>query len=204
MNSRDIFISLCVLFLVGGPSVGIAEEVTLADDNIPYLYESRSKIPAPDSKLAEIISVEYREARDEFTKRDLMKKIKHVLEEKFAQARATAEVVVRVNTNIGEYDFDKQAFPTGFTETTYIPFNNRYTAVFVNSEDLEFMPVPEEKARTWASVLGTNRQVTMVVKAKIVGTKEKQLDVFHDKVLTLQVTEFKLVQGMFRFGSKSM
>ena len=196
-------LSLCVTVLLA-PMV-FAEDVTLSSENVPYLYESRAKIPAPDYKLAEMVSVEYRGAQDEFTKRDLFKKIKPVLDERLAQGRATTEIVIHVNTTIGEYDFEKQAFPTGFNEGTYLPFDNSYAAVFANVQEVAFLAIPEDKARDFSGVLRQGRKGELVIKATILGVEEKSLDPWHSKALKLRVKEFKLRHGSGKeFGSKSL
>jgi hypothetical protein len=203
MNMCTQVITTSFIFLAS--AVAIAEDTTLSDANVPYLYESRAKIPAPDYKLAGYISVEYHNAQDEFTKRDLFIKIKPVLQERLTQARTTTDVILHVNTNIGEYNFEKHAFPTGFSDSTYIPFSNGYAAIFVNTKDTEFVAVPETRARDFASILRQGRQGTMVIKAKIVGTEERQVDYLHNKVLKLWATEFKLLHhNGHEFGSKTL
>lgn len=196
-------LGLCVMVLLA-PMV-FAEDITLSSENVPYLYESRAKIPAPDYKLAEMISVEYRGAQDEFTKRDLFKKIKPVLDERLAQGRATTEIVIHVNTTIGEYDFEKQAFPTGFNESTYLPFDNNYAAVFANVQEVAFLAMPEDKARNFSGVLRQGRKGELAIKATVVGVEEKKLDAWRSKVLKLHVKEFKLLHESGKeFGSKSL
>lgn len=203
---RDMFapcaLGLCVTVLFA--PIVFAEEVTLTSEHMTYLYESRAKIPAPDYKLAEMISVEYRGAQDEFTKRDLFKKIKPVLDERLAQGRTTTEVVIHVSTTIGEYDFDKQAFPTGFNESTYLPFENDYAAIFTNVQDSVYLATPEDKARNYAALLRQGRRGEIVIKASVVGVEEKKFDMFVSrKVLKLRIKEFKLIHDSGKeFGSK--
>lgn len=123
----------------------IAGGTQINDNNVFYYYESRADIRTPDTKLAEMISVDYRTARDEFTRHDLFEQIKPVLEEKLNQAKANNLVSFQITGNLGEYDFERKAFPTGFGKGSYIPFGNSYAATFENAEDLSFIDIPPSK-----------------------------------------------------------
>ena len=63
-------IPIAALLLLTDESLG--QEVRIKDETIAFLYEARAEIWTPDHKLAEILSVDYRNARDEFTRHDLM------------------------------------------------------------------------------------------------------------------------------------
>lgn len=170
-----------------------AGEVRLSNDNIPYMYESRAAIAAPDHKMAELISVEYRRAKDEFTRHDLFKQIKPVLEDKLREGKNTKTVTLRIGTEIGEYDFEKTSFPTGLTETTFVPFSNGYAATFINGNKFANMFVPVDRARGFAPLLRKSRQGVMVIVADVVGTEEINLDWRHKKALKLRIRYFQLI-----------
>ena len=82
MTIRSITrIVAALLFVVAPANAAVAAEGTrITGTNIPFLYESRADVPAPDHRLAELISTEYREARDEFTRRDLFERTKPIVE----------------------------------------------------------------------------------------------------------------------------
>lgn len=98
-----------------------AEDVILQDESIPFLYESRAEISAPEHKLAAFVSIEYRNARDEFTRHDLFQKIKPVLDKRLQTAKQTKSVKIHVKTRLGEYDFTQHAFSTGFLKLPTSP-----------------------------------------------------------------------------------
>ncbi|MFD2837846.1 hypothetical protein ACFS3C_18620 [Azotobacter vinelandii] len=60
-------------FLLSLSTGAIAGGTQINDNNVFYYYESRADIRTPDTKLAEMISVDYRTARDEFTRHDLFR-----------------------------------------------------------------------------------------------------------------------------------
>ena len=105
MKQFYIFIFLSVF-----STFSFAEDVILQDENIPFFYESRAEIPAQDQKLASYISVEYRQAKDEFTRHDLFQKIKPVLDKHLQTAKQTQVVKLRVNIRIGEYSLSYRIF----------------------------------------------------------------------------------------------
>lgn len=196
--NKCIFL-IALLFMA---TTSVAEEPQLADENIPFLYESRADIPAPDHKMASLISIEYKKAEDEFTRQDLFKVIQPVLRKRMAEAKVINSVFVRVNTTIGEYDFDKSAFPTGFSETTYIPYDNGYAATFINIKNILFLPVLLEKAKAYASLLRNSRKGIMIISADIQDAQEKELDWRHNKVLILKAKKYILQHEIGKeFGS---
>jgi len=64
---KNIFVML--LSLICAQTTYAQETERLTDDEVPFVYESRAKIPTSDDKLAGFLSAEYRNARDEFTKK---------------------------------------------------------------------------------------------------------------------------------------
>lgn len=61
-----------------------------------FPYEARAGIRALDQNLAEIVSVDYRNARDEFTRYDLVQQIAPVIERRIAEAADTNAVFMLV------------------------------------------------------------------------------------------------------------
>ncbi|WKN23094.1 DUF4852 domain-containing protein [Azotobacter vinelandii] len=184
----------------------IAGGTLINDNNVFYYYESRADIRTPDTKLAEMISVDYRTARDEFTRHDLFERIKPVLEEKLNQAKANNLVTFQITGNLGEYDFERKAFPTGFGKGSYIPFGNSYAATFENAEDLSFIDIPPEQARTFSSALQKGRRISIELEGTPVAAKEDNLDWNHTKALVIKVTKMTitLANGGTRIGEKHL
>lgn len=164
---------------------------TLSDELTPFVYESRAQIPTSDEKLAEMLSSDYRNAPDEFAKHDLMQRIQPILKTRLADAKKRNEYSIRINTQLGQYDFNSKSFPSGFSETTFIPFNgNKYGVMFDNVRAIQNIPVPLENARTLSSKLQGNRRVTAVVYCRITGTQEKKVYMLYDtKFLKASITK---------------
>ena len=158
---------------------GLAAEGTrITDNNIPFLYESRADVPAPDHKLAELISTEYRNAEDEFTRHDLFQQTKPVIDRRLREGRETGRVHVVVGGQLAEYDFDKSGFPSGFSDGTYIPFSSsanqwsRYQVRFANVDDFTFIRVPVDKARSLARELRRSRRCSFFIEGVIESASE--------------------------------
>lgn len=142
-------------------------QIRITDGNIPFLYESRADVRAPDHKLAAIVSTDYRNADDEFTRHDLFQQLKPVIENRLSQAEQDTQIFLLVGDNLGDYEFDRNAFPTGMSENTFIRFDHGYEVRFDNADQIAFIPLPPEEARSFASALRRSRAVTFRVEGKI-------------------------------------
>jgi hypothetical protein len=182
--------SLCLIFLFH--SNGIAGEIQATDQSVPFLYESRAEIQAPDHQLATILSSDYRKARDEFTKHDLFQNIKPVLEKRLNESKQTEQVYLRVGGRLEDYDFEKQAFPTGIGEGTFIPYQNGYAISFINSKDVSYLPISLEKARALSDPLRKDRRTSMVFHCTIVKAKEQKLNWNTTKNLQVKINELDI------------
>lgn len=172
---------ICSLTSLLFSTLALAEPVRLTDENAYLYYESRADIASPSHKLAEYLSQDYKNARDEFTKHDLLQKIEPVLAKKLIEAKDTKTVLLRVRGKLGDYDFNKKAFPTGFGETTFIPFSNDYAASFVNGNDIQFMEVNMEAARELSDELRKTRTATFDIVGSIVGAGEEAVNSWSSK-----------------------
>lgn len=148
----------------------------LTDETVPFVYESRAKLPASDETLAEFISVDYRNARDEFTKHELLEKIQPIIKSTLTEAKSKGEYFLRVGTKLGQYDFNKKQFPSGFSSSTFIPFENKYAVIFDNVKEIENIPLALDAAKSLSGKLQQSRAITAVVYCRIISTQEKQLN----------------------------
>ncbi len=164
-----------------------AEPIRVTDENIPFLYESRAEIQTSEEKLARIISVDYRRARDEFSKMELLQKIKPVISKKLSESKEIEEIKLLIGSRLKEYDFDKSAFPTGFGSGTYIPFKNGYAVNFENAEIIEFIKIPVSEAKNLSSMLRKTRKVGFEVKGKIISVKEEMVNYSTKKLVTVEI-----------------
>ena len=163
-RSRAAALAAAVLLAAGAP----AETTRITDDNIAFLYESRAAVAAPDHTLAEVISVDYRNAKDEFTRHDLFQRIEPVIRERLREAKAADRVQLLVANAVLDYDFERGAFPTGFSTATYFDYQvgraysdtTRYRVRFANGDELAHVPVTVEDARRFSAHLRRSRDAT--------------------------------------------
>jgi len=153
-----------------------AEEVVeVSATNIPLLYEAKAEMPTPMERIAEAISADYRTLTDEFSKHEYLEKIKPSIKRRIKEAGETQSFFVTVGTHLGEYDFDRKAFPTGFDAGSFIPFNN-YAVYFSNTEAVRYVEVPLEEAKKASSALKGSRQCTIVFTGILEKCGEKEFN----------------------------
>ncbi len=173
-------------------NIAFAEGIRIDDNNAFFLYESRADIKASEENLASFMSVEYRAARDEFTKRDLFNKIKPVLDKKMKEASAQDTVTLNVNAKLGEYNFDLNAFKTGLSENTYIEFDFGYGVIFDNAKSIKHLPVSFDSAKSLAPALGNSRSATYHLTAEILTVKEDTINYRPKKLIVLKITNMSV------------
>jgi len=190
MRFKTIRKAACLsIFLI--PIGVFADSTRISDENAPFFYEANAEIKIPDHKLAEYISSDYRNARDEFTRHDLFQQIKPIIDKRLSKAKKTKTVLLRIGGDLGDYSFDKKSFATGIGATTYIPFHNGYAVTFTNGEKIQFLPVPMNSARSLSGELRKNRSATFVVYGLVVGTKEEELGWGTKKAIKVKVTKIE-------------
>ena len=163
-------------------------QTRITDGNIPFLYESRADIRAPDHKLAALISKDYRNADDEFTRHDLLEQIKPVIESRLAQAKQTVQIYLLIGDQLKNYNFDRSAFPTDMSENTYIRFGQGYQVRFDNADQIGFIPLPPGDARSFAGDLRRSRAVTF----RVEGTISRAVEDWDRKIVYVRVEKIVL------------
>ena len=182
------------------------EHAKVTKDNVVFLYEARAELRVRDEELAAKGFSEYANARDEFSRHDILQRVKPIIEKRLAEAGATKRVYLDVSTDIGSYDFERRAFPTGVSEGTFIPFHRQtYAVTFANGADIEYVPVAMEAARTLARELQRTRRGVAKIYGEIEGASERTLNFSVKKTLGVRVTKIELLSpsGVL-VGSKTL
>ncbi len=201
------FLAVVFGLLVSVPNFGaVADEgPQITDENIPFLYESRAAVKAPEHRLASLISDDYRSAKDEFTRHDLMKQLRPVINERLAEGKKTKNVIMLVNTRLGDYDFNKGVFPTGIDGGTYLNHENGYAVRFTNADAASLLPVSIETARSLAGHLRDTRRGHLKIYGIIAGAKEEKLNWSLRKVLKVKITKIEVKhESGIPVGSKTI
>ena len=190
---------------VGYAQDPVIEALRVTDENVPFIYEAHAVLPTPEHKLAAIISTDYARAKDEFTKHDLLQEIRPLLKKRIEDARAIESVVLRVGTNIGNYDFDSGSFPTGMGESSYIPFRNGYAVAFSNGTEMTSLPVAIDKARSLSSALRGSRKAVIEIHGTVLGSEETSLSYSRSKVVNVRITKIEMsLRSGADVGSKTI
>ena len=81
--------------------------IQVSKDSVVFLYEARAELRARDEELAAKGFSEYANARDEFSRHDILQRVKPIIARRLTEAAATKLVYLEVSTNIGAYDFER-------------------------------------------------------------------------------------------------
>lgn len=176
------------------------EAVRITDGNILFFYESHADLPSPGETVAKAYSQEYREANNEFTKADLLKKLLPVVERKIAEARETEEVMLRLRWEVPAYDFTKEGFPTGLSSSDFVPFSSggqEYAVGYKGTKSFVFLPLPRATAAMFEKKLSHSRSGYLEIFGKIVSAEETSIGGYPRKVVYLKPARitFSLADG---------
>ncbi|WP_324171121.1 DUF4852 domain-containing protein [Sulfurimonas sp.] len=188
---KIVKIGLIILSLLLSLNAQTADRLT--DENIAFIYESRADLPITNENLVKTLSQEYKNARDEFTQYELMKKIKPVFKKKLTDAKANNSYFVKVGSTLGKYDFKNNTFSTGFSKDTYIPFKNGYALSFNNVEDIANIKVAFVDAKRLSKKLQRNRKITAIIYIKTSKVQVKKVHWNHSKVLNADITSITIL-----------
>ena len=180
-----------------------AEGIQITQQSVVLLYEARAEVRAPDHKLAEAISAEYRDSEDEFTRHELMQQIKPIIEKRLREAMETKNVFLLTRAYLGEYDFERRGFPTGLNMDIYWHMRHAaphdYIVKFKNIGNMLFLPVSVESARALAGDLREGRSVVLTLKGVVLGAREDTIRYRTTKILEVDATRLEV---RLEFGSE--
>lgn len=179
-----------------------AEAIRVTAENIAFVYESKAEIPTPPEILASLISEDYLHARDEFSAREMFQKIEPVIIKRLAAAKATELWKIEITKELPSYDFTSNSFPTGLTETTFIPFSassQNYAAIFTNHELFRKVPVEIEAAKKLSANLRKSRLSTLIVEGVVKESLEKNMNYSKRKTISFEISKvsIKMEDGTF-------
>ncbi|MFV0416952.1 MAG: DUF4852 domain-containing protein [Chthoniobacterales bacterium] len=194
MKSANYFLKhniVSTLFLLLTYHSAGALPVEITQQNAAVVYEVKADIPTPAERIAEVISTDYRNLRDEFSKHEFLEKLKPTIEKRIQEAKETESFYVIVSDYLGEYDFSRKAFPTGTGPQTFIPLN-KYAVRFSNYDAIGFVSVPLEEAKKAATALKGSRHSTITYTGVIEKCTEEKLNYHIYKVIYLKVKNISI------------
>lgn len=152
-----------------------SEFVLLTDESVVFVYESRSDEKTPNSIFAYALSQDFRNAKEEFTRYDIVQDLQSEIEEKLRQAEEVKTVGVIVRGRLREYDFERKLFPINLAGgpedyPRRIWFDQHYAVELLNVAGKIELPVPFESAKKLAGELQKSREVECVVVGRIRDT----------------------------------
>ena len=118
--------------------------------DVMFSYLGLSGLPVDYDLAMGEYSADYRGARDEFKKNDILKALKPKLDQEIAMAKSQRYVkMVFDNFGIDKYDFQAKAFPqSGLTSDTNFGWGSdggrSYRAVFTNADQYKLFRVADE------------------------------------------------------------
>lgn len=181
--------------IVSNPSA--LSVIQLTGDSLPIVYEIKAAHPTSRETIAKyILGYTYRDHMDAFSKRDFVTKLSLLIDTWVAKAKPHDLYSVTVlHHQLGQYDFDKNAFPTqigglgdGSGDVDLVDengnhvlekngrsseSNTHYLICFANRGDVELLPVPIEKARLLSQAFKKAQNSVQEVNMTFTGTLEK-------------------------------
>ena len=164
-----------------------------------YVYYAHSRIPLPEADMAMQFS-EYRDAQDEFERRERFSQFQSIIQEDFNKIKALDSFVINTSAKLGDYDFDVEQLPLqGLSETTFFQWNTRNYGIpglnvatnFNNMDAFTYLPLDPEKAKQLLRAV-TKRTVTLEIIFKPVKTREERLTRRTFRTITSEVTKLVL------------
>ena len=147
--------------------------------DLAYIYYDVSGLPVPWKALANFYD-EYRSAKDEFERREVYAQILPIMKKSSEEISQTKTFLIRTETSVGEYDFDREAFPLGISDGMFFTFplsitGPSFAVEFTNASELKDWKIKPEKARGIAAILRSGRNVPMMIEYKPVNAFEDRL-----------------------------
>ena len=76
---------------------------------------------------------------------------------------------------MGDYDSEKQGFPTGRSARTYVEYDYSLAVMFENGGAVSLFPMEVDVARALGREIRKNRDVIMRLRREIVGHERRQV-----------------------------
>jgi len=139
-----------------------------------------------------MVSADYRQMRDEFSRHELLEKLKPTIERRITEASKEAQFSVRVGTYLEDYGFERKAFPTGTTADSFIPFDGNYVVRFSNAQAVSHIAVSIAEAKKAATALKSSRSATITYSGTLDKCVEETINYNPCKVVYLKINKMTL------------
>lgn len=146
-----------------------------------YLYYKVSGVPVPWGQLAQSYT-EYRAAKDEFERQELMAKLRPLMEKRYALVAEKKSYAIRTGLKLEEYDFGREAYPLSLRPTSFFPFQFDYrlgkpvAITFANGAEASEWKIAKDEARRVAQGLPRNRVLPALIVYAPEGAREDRLN----------------------------
>lgn len=166
----------------------------LNDLGVGFLYYKLSQLPIPWDDFANHYA-EYREAKDEFQRLDVLKGIKPVLEEMKNKVYSSGSFIVKFKSKLGEYDFQKNGFPTNILQGAFVPTIKArsnmkgpdFAIKFLNGQDFAYLKVNPQEARQNVIALRDSREVVIEIEYEAKSAGEDTMNFITYRVIDAKI-----------------
>lgn len=153
------------------------EPFLLTDESVAFVYDSLTQEKTSDTVFAYAISQDFRRAKEEFTRYDIVQALQPEIKERLRHAGEAKAFGVIVRGRLNEYDFERKLFPIDLhgppgDDPRYVWFNQDYAAKLSNVQGQIELPVPFDSAKKLADELQNSREVECVVVGRITSAKQ--------------------------------
>ncbi len=181
-------LTLFFLCAFSTPARGEGSE-ELNDLEIGFLYYKLSQLPIPWDHFANHYA-EYRDAKDEFQRLEVLERIKPVLEKMRNKVYSSNRFVVKIRSRLGEYDFQNNGFPTNIGQGTFVPTMKLrsnmkgpdFAIRFLNGQEFSHLKVDPQEARKKVIALRDSREAIFEIEYEAKNAGEDVININYNSM----------------------
>lgn len=201
MSFRTFKLVLClaVFFLCAYSTPACCEgPEELNDLEVGFLYYKLSQLPIPWDHFANHYA-EYRDAKDEFQRLEVLERIKPVLEKMKNKVYSSNSFIVKIQGRLGEYDFQNNGFPTNILQGTFAPTIKArsnmkgpdFAIKFKNGQKFSYLKVDPQEARKKVIALRDSRDAVFEIEYEAKNAGEDTMNYRSYRVIDAHIKKLR-------------
>lgn len=171
--------------------------VLLDANNVAFIFDARSKYPPNYESIAWRVSSDYRRG-DQFTQRELLPKIKAVINEEIEHAKGIDKVYVKIQTRFSQYNFNKGGFPTEIRADSALKLADGYLVSLEDAKAASIILVNVELAKRLSRIKPRPGAMLIVLEGTVENSVGEQATMSLKTVhMAITAMEVHLAGGTF-------
>jgi hypothetical protein len=170
----------------------------LNDLEVGFLYYKLSQLPIPWDHFANHYA-EYRDAKDEFQRLEVLERIKPVLEKMKNKVYSSNSFIVKFKSRLGEYDFQNNGFPTNILQRTFVPTMKvrsnmkgpDFAIKFQNGQEFSYLKVDPQEARKKVIALRDSREAVIEIEYEAKSAGEDTINYISYRMIDAHIKKLR-------------